>query len=166
MSDQFDELIKGKIESKQYAYSAKAWHSYAHHAGFFKMVVIKWVAIAVSSLAVLSAGGYFLYQHIQNQANTESINAITPNVPQKAETVLADSTSLKAVDANARECISVEPTPSIPTKSQNHLDIESTSQTVEKDSIVQPTVVKKTILRPRPSRRILEINTDTIPTNY
>ena len=60
MSDQFDELIKGKIESKQYAYSAKAWRSYVHHAGIAKLAVAKWIAIAVSSVAVLSTGGYFI----------------------------------------------------------------------------------------------------------
>lgn len=165
MSDQFDELIKGKIESKQYAYSAKAWRSYVHHAGIAKLAVAKWIAIAVSSVAVLSTGGYFIYQHVQNQNTMETVTSTVPQIEPTAEMFMTDSLSQNEEKNNLQESATIESDPIVIAPKNEHQTVFAKTVPA-KDTIAKAPEKKEIILRPRSNRRILEINPDTIPTNY
>lgn len=63
--DNFDQLLKAKIEQKEYAYKASAWRKFAHQSGIGAPVgALKIAAISLVTVGVLSTGGYLAYKHL------------------------------------------------------------------------------------------------------
>ena len=57
--DNFDQLIKEKLESKTYAYKASAWKNFAQQSGVVAPVSgLKIAAISIATVGALSTGGY------------------------------------------------------------------------------------------------------------
>jgi cytoskeletal protein RodZ len=60
MSD-FDQLIKEKINSKEYAYSAKNWQSFTQKAGWRRGFSLTQWLLTVAAVVVVAAGGGLAY---------------------------------------------------------------------------------------------------------
>ncbi len=166
MSDQFDQLFKDKINSKEYQYSAKAWRSYTQRAGIAKFAVGKVITIVASSLVVLSVGGYFLYQQLSKTSLQTPITAESQSIVPPEENNIAIDTSLSS--DTIEEKIDVSSENQKKTTKWNRQEVKTTDSSVihkSPDTISTPSVQRKPIIRKKPNRRILEINPDTIPTN-
>lgn len=69
MSNEFDELIKDKVEEKEYAYTHKAWHKFCRKANIPFLSIGAKIALVVVPLAFVAAGIFFL-------VNSSSFSAV------------------------------------------------------------------------------------------
>ena len=67
--DNFDQLLKEKIEQKEYAYKASAWRKFARQSGIGSSVgALKIAAISLIAVGLLSTGGYLAYKYLSPKA--------------------------------------------------------------------------------------------------
>ena len=86
--DQFDKIIKDKLNDKSYDYQPKAWRSFKHSSGM--PMLSSGAKLALSAAAVVAVVGTVLYfSLIPNTDPQESIVAVTEE--QKAENLQIDT---------------------------------------------------------------------------
>lgn len=72
--DKFDQLLKEKIEQKEYAYKASSWRKFSHQSGIATSAsAFKIAAVSLATVGVLSTGGYMLYKHISPLSDTDIV---------------------------------------------------------------------------------------------
>ena len=63
-NEQFDKLIKEKVDGKKYPYSASSWHSFKSKAGLKSTLsTVYSVLIGAASVVVVGVGCYLGYRH-------------------------------------------------------------------------------------------------------
>ncbi|MBO4655230.1 MAG: hypothetical protein J5644_06770 [Bacteroidales bacterium] len=159
--DQFDKLIKDKINSKDYDYRPKAWKTFKRQSGMPMMSV--GAKLAVTAAAVVLVGGVLYFTLVSSPGPQEATTIVckeqkTDNQQvdtiELAENVVPENVSEETV---ASACPTLVSSPSVP-KHQNTQKTEETSATnTETLQSRQPKHISKTIYY-RPS----EILVDTI----
>ena len=157
----FDQLIKEKVEQKEYSYSASSWHSFVRKAGLKSVgTTTQSIIIAIASIAVVSVGSWIGIRHFFS--SSEIAPAIVEQLPV-AEPSQAVIDTIAIVEATeepvAEEIVSVPNSkPVVSTVS------DKTPKTVTNDTASKRKPAQDPILRPK-NRRILEIDPDTIKSN-
>lgn len=155
--DNFDQLIKEKLENKTYSYKASAWKNFAHNSGVVAPVSgLKIAAISIAAVGILSTGGYFLYQGLQPETPTIVVDEIaTDNNEMKEETFAAEDTMAIIQEIEEVPVAQVQPKakPAITAKDAD----APMGQIMEEPKKAEP------ILRERNDNwRVIMINVDTI----
>lgn len=169
MSD-FDQLIKEKVNSKEYSYSAKNWQSFTQKAGWKSGFTLKHGLLTGAAVIVVAVGVYVAVRWTGGEAQ-QSTNPMQ-NQPV-AETVMEQDsvvgTANEGVTAVAEAQVAEPTTPAVdnPTSPQAKAPKResNTAETPVTDTVTRDrTPVQKPIRRERITR-IFEINPDTIPSN-
>ena len=157
----FDQIIKQKVEQKEYSYSASSWHNFAKKAGLKSaLTASQSVIIAVVSVAVISVGSWLGVRYLAPSQEVEpATEVIVEEVPAPAPELTATDT---VVSETPEETVTVTK-PTAP-RHKTEVTNEAPKATVT-DTVSEPKPVKKPILRPKNPRRILEIDPDTIKSN-
>lgn len=159
----FDQLIKEKIEQKEYPYSASSWHRFAQKAGLkSSLTITQSVIIAVASVAIIAVGSWFGIRHFF--AGDEVMpTVVTEETPVGEPMLVAADTII--VETVSEESIETEtiPAPSRKPVSANASEDVPNNATADTAAVQKP--VREPILRPKNPRRILEIDPDTIKSN-
>ena len=161
--DQFDKIIKDKINNKSYNYTPKAWKSFKRQSGMPMMGVGAKLALTAVSVAIVGVGLYFILA--QNPEPQEAVVTVceeqnTDNQQidtiELAESMVSEDVSEETV---ASACPTPVSSPSTP-KHQNTQNAEGTAaDNTETLQPHQPRHISKTIYY-RPT----EILVDTIST--
>ncbi|MBO4481531.1 MAG: hypothetical protein J5719_03160 [Bacteroidales bacterium] len=89
--DNFDQLLKEKIEQKQYAYKASAWRKFARQSGIGTSVgALKIAAISLVTVGLLSTGGYLAYKYLSPKPVDETTQVMAE--PSEEPTIVAEDT--------------------------------------------------------------------------
>ncbi len=171
MSD-FDQLIKEKINSKEYAYSAKNWQSFTQKAGWRRGFSLTHWLLTGAAVVVVAAGGglaYWLWAggkqpvdaRMQEQPAVEE--ATTPVTEMEASTMEISTETTEPTDITTTQAVTTEPaathrnTPPKATQEESSMPAADTVGTSH-------TPVQKPARRERITR-IFVIDPDTIPSN-
>ena len=103
--DNFDQLLKEKIEQKQYAYKASAWRKFARQSGIGTSVgALKIAAISLVAVGSLSTGGYLAYKYLspKSEATPETIQAMTEPT---SEPIIATEDTVQITEAEINPVI-------------------------------------------------------------
>lgn len=95
----------------------------------------------------------------------ETVTSTVPQIEPTAEMFMTDSLSQNEEKNNLQESATIESDPVVIAPKNEHQTVFAKTVPA-KDTIAKAPEKKEIILRPRSNRRILEINPDTIPTNY
>lgn len=159
----FDQLIKEKIEQKEYPYSAASWHSFARKAGLKSaLTVTQSVIIALVSVAIVAVGSWFGIRHFS--ASDEAVPTVV------METTTAEEPALAAADTVSVEVVAEEPVEEEAVTAPSRKPVaptvtDETHRAAATDTATEQKPARKPILRPKNPRRILEIDPDTIKSN-
>lgn len=158
----FDQIIKQKVEQKEYPYSASSWHRFAKKAGLKSaLTASQSVIIAVVSVAVISIGSWLGIRYFSPSQETAPVAEIAVEETPAPELTAADT----VVSETTEETVVVTE-PSAPScKTAQPVMTNEASNAPITDTVPAPKPVKKPILRPKNPRRILEIDPDTIKSN-
>ena len=158
----FDQLIKEKIEQKEYSYSASSWHHFAKKAGLKSaLTVTQSVIIAVASVAIIAVGSWFGICHF---------SAMEPAAPAPVQQMPVEEPVLLAADTAEVEVVAEEPAAeevvTAPSRKPATPKVtEEAPKAAATDTVAAQKPERKPILRPKNPRRILEIDPDTIKSN-
>lgn len=161
----FDKIIKQKVEGKKYPYSASAWQSFASKAGIKSALTLgQSIIIGAVSFAVISVGGIALYKHLSSNESTP-----IPVQPAQSTEIPEAVVSDTLIEQSEMDSV-IETQPVINTNASTKQVVKQNDEQDKNPVIKQDTIEKTTkkppILRPKNNRRILEIRTDTIKSNY
>lgn len=153
----FDELVKNKAEKKKFRYCPLFWLLFAKKAGIAAFSVAQIVAASVVTVSILAGGTYAVVKSIQKQK-------MVPTAPITIVEIEEDSV-FQPVDTVDEVNVVTKPTP-IPSKVPPQTSPATTPKLAQKPNSTPdtPKVVRKGI--PRYNIRILEIDPDTITSNY
>ena len=160
----FDELIKEKIEQKEYSYSASSWRSFTRKAKMNMTTHYIKIGISIASIISLSIVGIFILKttHSSSHSNTPDteINTIIPSDTCEATIstpTLMDTLSFPPYEKNEN----------VVKKYQKNKKETIDSTDIKKTTLdtLPPTIYHPQSTKPFKTRRILEINTDTIKSN-
>lgn len=154
----FDQIIKEKVEQKEYPYSAASWHSFAKKAGLKSALTLtQSVIIAVVSVTIIAVGSWFGIRHFSVSDEV---------VPASLEQLPAEEPVLAAVDTIAVEEVTEEPVEeaTVPAPGRKPTP-KVTDKAPDTDTVTEPRNEREPILRPKDTWRILEIDPDTIKSN-
>lgn len=165
MSD-FDQLIKEKVNSKEYSYSAKNWQSFTQKAGWKGGFTLLHGLLTGASVIAVAVGVYVAVRMTGGEAqqstpptkgnsDTEIVvkqDSLIEEVPVMEEVVEmeAENTTTRSVNNDGAR---------LPKNESTATEV-STTDTVKEE----PHPVQKPMRRERITH-IFEINTDTIPSN-
>ena len=154
----FDQIIKEKVEKKEYPYSASSWHSFAKKAGLKSaLTATQSVIIAVVSVAVISVGSWWGIRYLSPEQEVVAVDEVTVE-----ET---PATALPVTNTVATE-VSEEAVPTVETPAPSRKATpKDTPKSPATDTARTTKPAKEPILRPKNPRRILEIDPDTIKSN-
>lgn len=155
---EFDQIIKEKVEQKEYSYSASSWHSFAQKAGLKSALTLtQSVIIAVVSVTIIAVGSWFGIRHFSVSDEV---------VPASMEQLPAEEPVLAAVDTIAVEEVTEEPVEeaTVPAPGRKPTP-KVTDKAPDTDTVTEPRNEREPILRPKDTWRILEIDPDTIKSN-
>ena len=155
---EFDQIIKEKVEQKEYSYSASSWHSFAQKAGLKSALTLtQSVIIAVVSVTIIAVGSWFGIRHFSVSDEV---------VPASMEQLPAEEPVLAAVDTIAAEEVTEEPVEeaTVPAPGRKPTP-KVTDKAPDTDTVTEPRNEREPILRPKDTWRILEIDPDTIKSN-
>lgn len=158
----FDQLIKEKVEQKEYPYSAASWHSFARKAGLKSALTItQSVIIAVVSVSIVAVGSWFGIRHFSAPDEVVPEVVVEETPAEEPIMVAADTTIIEEV---AEEPVAEEmvPTPSRKPAPKVTNEMPNVPAT---DTVAEQKPAREPILRPKKPRRILEIDPDTIKSN-
>ncbi len=163
----FDQLIKEKIEQKEYSYSASSWHRFAKKAGLKSaLTVTQSVIIAVASVAIIAVGSWFGIRHFS--AMEPATTAPVQQMPVEEPVLLAaDTAEVEVVAENpvAENPVEEEVVTAPIRKPAPPKVTEEAPKAAATDTVAAQKPERKPIPRPKNPRRILEINPDTIKSN-
>lgn len=170
-NEQFDKLIKEKVDGKKYPYSASSWHSFKSKAGLKSALsTLQAVLIGAASVVVVGVGCYLGYRHFQSQP--ASVRPDSPVATSTDSTVISEDLRENAPDEVSTDSVAEVSQPAIKISDKKRSPVRPNAEKVSiptavpTDTIQTVSAKKQPILRPRANRRILEINTDTIKSNY
>lgn len=155
---EFDQIIKEKVEQKEYSYSASSWHSFAQKAGLKSALTLtQSVIIAVVSVTIIAVGSWFGIRHFSVSDEV---------VPASMEQLPAEEPVLAAVDTIAIEEVTEEPVEeaTVPAPGRKPTP-KVTDKAPDTATVTEPRNEREPILRPKDTWRILEIDPDTIKSN-
>lgn len=160
----FDQIIKEKVEQKEYPYSASSWHSFAKKAGLKSALTLtQSVIIAVISVTIIAVGSWFGIRHFSVSDEV---------VPASMEQLPAEEPVLATIDTVAVEEVTEEPVVEeaevapVPRRKPVTPEVaDKAPKAAVIDTAAEQKPARKPILRPKNPRRILEIDTDTIKSN-
>ena len=159
--DQFDDIIKEKINNKSYNYTPQAWRSFKRQSGMPVLGIGAKLALTAVSVTIVGIGLYFIMS--QKPETPESSTLVTEKQSTDsqqidtiawAENVVSEDVSEETV---ASACPTLVSSPSTPKPQNNQLKEESPAEKTESDISRQPRHITKTIYY-RPT----EILVDTI----
>lgn len=165
----FDELVKEKAEKKKFRYSPLFWFLFAKKAGVALFSVTQIVGISVVAVALLGGGTYAVVKSVRSHKTPTSpqteIVVDTISHQEEIPVVVPEDTVITEIAAPEPETQQQpQPTP-VPVAKPEPEPVATPAgkpkQTTEVDT---PKTVRKGV--PKYNIRILEINPDTIPTNY
>ena len=169
-NEQFDKLIKEKVDGKKYPYSASSWHSFKSKAGLKSTLsTVYSVLIGAASVVVVGVGCYLGYRHFQSQP--DSVQPDSPVAISADSTVISEERCQNLPEEVAADSVAEVSQPAIKISDKKtspvraDVEIFSNSTAAPSDTIQAVSAKKQPILRQRNNRRILEINTDTIKSN-
>lgn len=156
----FDQIIKEKVEQKEYPYSASSWHSFAKKAGLKSaLTASQSIVIAVLSVAVISVGSWLGIRYLSPGQE------VVPAAEVTVEELPAPGPALMTTDTVATE-ITEETAPAAePPAPSRKVTPKEAPKAPAADTAKASKQVKEPILRPKNPRRILEIDPDTIKSN-
>ena len=158
----FDQIIKQKVEQKEYPYSASSWHRFAKKAGLKSaLTASQSVIIAVVSVAVISVGSWLGIRYLTPSQEVAPAAEITVEEAPAPEPTAADT----VVSETPEETVIVTELSTPSRKPVQPVMTNEASNAPITDTVSEPKPVKKPILRPKNPRRILEIDPDTIKSN-
>ncbi len=169
MENNFDQLFKEKINSKNYPYSNKAWKSFSKKMGWKSgLSVAQSIVITTLTSLIIAAGGYFLYQQIHSDKLPVTSSETEPQQPVTIIDTILPPSSLDTLSPQETADVASE-TPEQPKQKtaskSNDIPPSQPSTNASTDTLSAKKNTPKYILRPKNPRRILEINTDTIKSN-
>lgn len=163
----FDELVKEKAEKKKFRYSPLFWFLFAKKAGVALFSVTQIVSISAVAIALLGGGTYAVVKSVRSHKKTTSppTEVIVDSISHQEEipVVASEDTMIMEIVAPEPEIQpQIEPTP-VPAAKPEPVTTPAGNpkQTSKVDT---PKAVRKGV--PKYNIRILEIDPDTIPTNY
>jgi hypothetical protein len=166
MSD-FDQLIKEKVNSKEYSYSAKNWQSFTQKAGWKSGFALKH-GLLIGAAVIVVAGGVYVAVRLSGDELQQST---TPSQDKPDTEIVMGQDSLLEADQLVAEEVKEMQTESTSTQTINHNGgatpkAEATSEGMPSSDTVskKPKPTQKPVRRERITR-IFEINTDTISSN-
>jgi len=164
---EFDQIIKQKVNEKQYAYTAKSWRSFAQkkgiHPGWSAWQV---VAICVASAVVVSVGCILGFHYGSDSAGNSPV--VNQNYPVKSIVVEEDTVGGAQVDTeNVVDLVVEMPVEPPATATSNRARVQPQSESTQTAQSVDTMEHKPRVasVRPRTIRRVLVIDPDTIPNN-
>lgn len=169
MENNFDQLFKEKINSKNYPYSNKAWKSFSKKMGWKSgLSVAQSIVITTLTSLIIAAGGYFLYHQIHSDKLPVTSSETEPQQPVTIIDTILPPSSLDTLSPQETADVASE-TPEQPKQKtaskSNNITPSQPSTNASTDTLSAKKNTPKYILRPKNPRRILEINTDTIKSN-
>ena len=95
MNNEFDELIKNKVEEKEYAYTHKAWHKFCRKANIPFLSIGAKIAIAAGVLTFVAAGIFFLvnssfFSGVETVKSEKMTSVVAPSQNQPS-TIIEDT---------------------------------------------------------------------------
>ena len=174
MSD-YDQLIKDKINSKQYAYSAKNWQNFTKKAGWRRgFSLTQWLLTGAAVVAV-AASGYLAYRLLTNepqqtevytQENPLAEEAVTPAEGITESTVERETEIMADAQTNETVVQSVTTGKSTTTNSTTKPGTTpNTSSALDTDTVATSHEPAQKPIRKDRVTRIFVIDPDTIPSN-
>lgn len=161
----FDQLIKEKVNKKEYPYSASSWHRFTQKAGLKSaLTVSKSLIIGVASVAVIATGTWLGIRYFSpSPAPAPAIETSMDELPAPEPVLAATDTAVLETEETAVPKTSA-PAPSGKT-AKPAVKNEKPETPANTDTIAASKPDRKPILRPKNPRRILEIDPDTIKSN-
>ena len=163
----FDQLIKEKVNSKEYTYSAKSWQSFTQKAGWEGGFTLGHALLTGVAVVLVAIGTYVAVHSMGNEGDQ-----IAPTIQKQPanEAIIAQDSITETenpVTAEAFETPAASPT--TPTADNGRVNSPQTESAPAESSnldtvTTNKTPVQKPIRRERITR-IFEINTDTISSN-
>jgi hypothetical protein len=169
MSD-FDQLIKEKVNSKEYAYSAKKWQSFTKKAGWRRgFSTIHWLLSGAAVVAV-AVGLFFVLRPAKDapQTSIPEQNIHKGNDMEEMTVSATDTAEYMEVAATEEQAL-VTPIAEVKENVANSNKLPETNPATE-TSPAADTVAKPRTPVQKPSQngritRIFVIDPDTIPSN-
>lgn len=128
MADNFDKLIKEKVEEKHFDYSEKAWRSFKKSSGMSSVGAGAKIAIAIS--AAIITGGIAVFTYLSNRQPAETANKATQTVPEDSITIETPITDTITEQPVSQE-LTIQPEPQrCPAKSET-----AKSETIQENNI-------------------------------
>lgn len=159
---EFDQIIKKKIEEKEYPYSAASWHNFARKAGLKSALTVSHtILVTVLSVAVVAVGSWFGIRHFSAPKPVEPVTVVD-SLPEEPAPVIVDSSSIENETVAPAEDTLVS---AVKASTPRCIKDEQVKETPSADTVSKSKPVRKPILRPKNPRRILEIDPDTIKSN-
>lgn len=158
----FDQIIKQKVEQKEYPYSASSWHRFAKKAGLKStLTASQSVIIAIVSVAIISVGSWLGFRYLVPSHEVAPTTEISVEETPAPELTAADT----VVSETPEENVTVTELSTPSRKPVQPVVTNEEPKAMVTDTVSEPKPVKKPILRPKNPRRILEIDPDTIKSN-
>ena len=165
--EEFDQLVKEKVEKKEFKFKFLYWLLFAKKAGFAVFSTMQWVAVVAISGSIIggaSYGTYKLVQHVRAKSNVTAPAQVNPSELEPLG-LLSDTTQIESES----DSIIIEGGPvlqeekaSCPPIIKNPKKKEKKDQTEVKDSVIAPKTPVKTRYE---EIRFLAIDPDTILNN-
>ena len=174
MSD-FDQLIKEKINSKEYAYSAKNWQSFTKKAGWRRgFSLTQWLLTAAAVVVVAAGGGlaYWLWAggkqsvdtRMQEQPTVEAATAPLMETPESTVEILTEPATEAQADNAVNQVITSGKTATANSSSAPKATLEQYNTPAADTTATSNPPAQKPVRRDRITR-IFVIDPDTIPSN-
>ncbi len=170
--DNFDQLLKKKVENKQFKYRSHFWLQYAHKAGFSAAIYTKFTLFTLLGIATAGGLGFAVYQYINKDA------AVINQPPPKMTPSIVVDTTICIVEETPTtvDTLTVDPRKSserpAPIEDPIGEKTEPTIEPIPEPTEVKPVEVKRdtvhvkpAVKRKRYTIRPIEINPDTITSN-
>lgn len=170
MSD-FDQLIKEKVNSKEYSYSAKNWQSFTQKAGWKGGFTLLHGLLAGAAVVVVAVGIYVAVRLTGHEEPQPTPSAQNDPVP---ETIIEPDSIVETEISTVEEAIEpIEEKPTTQIANNHNAATPAKAPKTEAHPATQPdteTVITPVKSEQKPARseritRIFEINPDTIPSN-
>jgi len=170
MSD-FDQLIKEKVNSKEYSYSAKNWQSFTQKAGWKGGFTLLHGLLTGAAVVVVAVGIYVAVRLTGHEEPQPTPSAQNDPV---TETIIEPDSIVETEISTVEEAIEpIEEKPTTQIANNHNADAPAKARKTETQPAKQTDaeiVTTPTKSEPKPVRseriiHIYEINPDTIPSN-
>lgn len=161
----FDELVKNKAEKKKFRYSPLFWLLFAKKAGVAAFSVAQIVTASVVAVSLLAGGTFAVVKAVQKQKMIPAAPVTVADIEVDSVSQPIDTVEFPVVDTV--DDVNIVAEPEIVSAKAKPQTLPATPQKPDQEpnsSPDTPKVTQKGI--PKYNIKILEINPDTIPSNY